>query len=57
MSESERYEALILGSGEGGKFLAWHLAGSGRRTMAEGLGALFAAIPAPTLAATRGSRE
>src|SRR3954469_10956979 len=32
MSEPERYEALILGSGEGGKFLAWHLARSGRRT-------------------------
>jgi hypothetical protein len=26
-------------------------------TMAEGLNALFAAIPAPTLPATRGSRE
>ena len=32
MSEPERYEALILGSGEGGKYLAWHLARSGRRT-------------------------
>src|SRR3954471_12953486 len=32
MSEPERYEALILGSGEGGKFLAWHQARSGRRT-------------------------
>ena len=32
MSEPERYEVLILGSGEGGKFLAWHLARSGRRT-------------------------
>ena len=32
MSEPERYEVLILGSGEGGKYLAWHLARSGRRT-------------------------
>jgi pyruvate/2-oxoglutarate dehydrogenase complex dihydrolipoamide dehydrogenase (E3) component len=32
MSQPERYEALILGSGEGGKFLAWHLAHSGQRT-------------------------
>ena len=32
MSQSDRYEALVLGSGEGGKFLAWHLARSGQRT-------------------------
>jgi pyruvate/2-oxoglutarate dehydrogenase complex dihydrolipoamide dehydrogenase (E3) component len=32
MSKPEHYEALILGSGEGGKYLAWHLARSGRRT-------------------------
>ena len=32
MSESERFEVLILGSGFGGKLLAWHLAQSGRRT-------------------------
>jgi pyruvate/2-oxoglutarate dehydrogenase complex dihydrolipoamide dehydrogenase (E3) component len=32
MSESERVEALVLGSGFGGKLLAWHLAQSGRRT-------------------------
>jgi pyruvate/2-oxoglutarate dehydrogenase complex dihydrolipoamide dehydrogenase (E3) component len=32
MAEQERYEALVLGSGAGGKLLAWHLAGSGRRT-------------------------
>jgi pyruvate/2-oxoglutarate dehydrogenase complex dihydrolipoamide dehydrogenase (E3) component len=28
----ERFEALILGSGAGGKVLSWHLARSGRRT-------------------------
>ena len=32
MSEPERFEVLILGSGFGGKLLAWHLARSGRRT-------------------------
>ena len=32
MSESERFEILVLGSGAGGKLLAWHMAQSGRRT-------------------------
>jgi pyruvate/2-oxoglutarate dehydrogenase complex dihydrolipoamide dehydrogenase (E3) component len=32
MPQPERYEVLVLGSGAGGKLLAWHLAGSGRRT-------------------------
>jgi pyruvate/2-oxoglutarate dehydrogenase complex dihydrolipoamide dehydrogenase (E3) component len=32
MSEPQRYENLVLGSGAGGKLLAWHLAGSGRHT-------------------------
>src|SRR5271169_5956606 len=32
MSRPERYETLVLGSGEGGKLLAWHLARSGHRT-------------------------
>src|SRR5258708_7978167 len=31
MAAPERFEALILGSGAGGKLLAWHLARSGRR--------------------------
>jgi pyruvate/2-oxoglutarate dehydrogenase complex dihydrolipoamide dehydrogenase (E3) component len=31
MSHPERFEVLILGSGQGGKLLAWHLARSGRR--------------------------
>ncbi len=31
MSEPERFEILILGSGQGGKLLAWHLAQTGRR--------------------------
>jgi pyruvate/2-oxoglutarate dehydrogenase complex dihydrolipoamide dehydrogenase (E3) component len=32
MTEPERMEAIVLGSGEGGKYLAWHLAKSGQRT-------------------------
>src|ERR1700726_215748 len=32
MSQPEQFEILILGSGEGGKLLAWHMARSGRRT-------------------------
>ena len=32
MPEPERYDAVIIGSGEGGKYLAWHLASSGHRT-------------------------
>ena len=32
MPQPERYEILILGSGEAGKLLAWELAGAGRRT-------------------------
>ena len=31
MSQSEQFEVLILGSGEAGKLLAWHMAGLGRR--------------------------
>ena len=31
MSQPERFETLVLGSGEGGKYLAWHMARSGRR--------------------------
>jgi len=32
MSQPERYEMLVLGSGIGGKLLAWHMAKSGHRT-------------------------
>lgn len=32
MALPEQFDALVLGSGEGGKYLAWHLAKSGRRT-------------------------
>ena len=30
---NERYENVIVGSGEGGKYLAWHLGKSGQRTV------------------------
>src|SRR6476646_7073624 len=32
MPQPERFEVLILGSGVGGKLIAWHLAQSGRQT-------------------------
>src|ERR1700726_1195846 len=32
MSQPEQFEVLILGSGQGGKLLAWHMARSGLRT-------------------------
>jgi choline dehydrogenase-like flavoprotein len=32
MFQPERYDILVLGSGAGGKLLAWHLARSGRKT-------------------------
>ena len=32
MSQPEQFEVLILGSGQGGKLLAWDMAQSGRRT-------------------------
>lgn len=32
MATTDRYENLILGSGAGGKLLAWHLGAAGRRT-------------------------
>ena len=32
MPQPERCEILVLGSGNGGMFLAWHMARSGRRT-------------------------
>jgi pyruvate/2-oxoglutarate dehydrogenase complex dihydrolipoamide dehydrogenase (E3) component len=32
MPQPERFEVLVLGSGTGGKLMAWHMAQSGRRT-------------------------
>lgn len=32
LPEQEQYDVVIIGSGEGGKYLAWHMARSARRT-------------------------
>jgi pyruvate/2-oxoglutarate dehydrogenase complex dihydrolipoamide dehydrogenase (E3) component len=32
MAQPERFETLVLGGGNGGMFLAWHMAQSGQRT-------------------------
>ncbi len=32
MSEPEQYDVVVIGSGEGGKYLAWHMAQVGHRT-------------------------
>src|SRR5580698_1297707 len=32
MSNAEQYDVVILGSGEAGKYLAWNMAASGKRT-------------------------
>jgi pyruvate/2-oxoglutarate dehydrogenase complex dihydrolipoamide dehydrogenase (E3) component len=32
MSQVEQFDALVLGSGQGGQLIAWHLAQAGRRT-------------------------
>src|SRR6267143_6334222 len=32
MPQSEQLEVLVLGSGTGGKLIAWHMAQAGRRT-------------------------
>ena len=31
MSNPESYDAVVIGSGEGGKYLAWHLAEAGQK--------------------------
>ena len=31
MPEAERYDAVVIGSGEGGKYLAWHLSQAGEK--------------------------
>jgi pyruvate/2-oxoglutarate dehydrogenase complex dihydrolipoamide dehydrogenase (E3) component len=34
MPEIEHYDAIVLGTGEAGKFMSWHLGGSGKRVAA-----------------------
>jgi pyruvate/2-oxoglutarate dehydrogenase complex dihydrolipoamide dehydrogenase (E3) component len=36
MAQAERVDVLVLGSGEAGKYLAWHMAHAGHRTAAVG---------------------
>src|ERR1700751_5251332 len=33
MPQSEQFEVLVVGSGTGGKLIAWHMAQAGRRTV------------------------
>jgi hypothetical protein len=42
MAQAEQLDVLILGSGTGGKLLAWH--DDRILTMAEGVGELFARV-------------
>jgi pyruvate/2-oxoglutarate dehydrogenase complex dihydrolipoamide dehydrogenase (E3) component len=32
MAEPQHFDVLVLGSGQGGKLLAWHMAQAGKRT-------------------------
>jgi pyruvate/2-oxoglutarate dehydrogenase complex dihydrolipoamide dehydrogenase (E3) component len=34
MPEVEKYDAIVLGTGEAGKYMAWHLGGAGKRVAA-----------------------
>jgi pyruvate/2-oxoglutarate dehydrogenase complex dihydrolipoamide dehydrogenase (E3) component len=34
MADIEQYDAVVLGTGEAGKYMAWHLGGSGKRVAA-----------------------
>jgi pyruvate/2-oxoglutarate dehydrogenase complex dihydrolipoamide dehydrogenase (E3) component len=42
---TEHYQNLVIGSGEAGKFIAWHLARSGQRTVIVERGAFGGACP------------
>ena len=45
MSSAEKYENLVIGSGGSGKFVAWTMAGAGRRTAMVERGLLGGACP------------
>src|SRR5258708_10770903 len=45
MSDIEKYENLVLGSGGAGKFIAWTMGDAGRRTALVERGALGGACP------------
>src|SRR6266446_10707489 len=46
MPKSEQFEILVLGSGTGGKLIAWYMAQSGRRTAV--VERRWVAAPVPT---------
>ncbi|RSL16250.1 pyruvate/2-oxoglutarate dehydrogenase complex dihydrolipoamide dehydrogenase (E3) component [Edaphobacter aggregans] len=45
MSTPEQYDAIVIGSGEAGKFIAWHLASQGSRVIAIEKDAMGGACP------------
>jgi pyruvate/2-oxoglutarate dehydrogenase complex dihydrolipoamide dehydrogenase (E3) component len=45
MSTPEQYDAIVIGSGEAGKYLAWHLASHGTRTIVIEKDAMGGACP------------
>ncbi len=45
MSSVEQYDAIVLGTGEAGKYMAWHLGASGQRVAAIERGLLGGACP------------
>ena len=51
MPEVERYDAVVLGSGEAGKYMAWHLGASGKRWRPSNANTLE--VPAQTSPASR----
>lgn len=53
MSEAGRYEILILGSGEAGKYLAWTMAKEGRRTAVVERGLIGGSCPNVTCLPTK----
>ena len=46
MPEIEHYDAIVLGTGEAGKYMAWHLGSSGKRVAA--IERKYSEVPAPT---------
>ncbi len=53
MPQSEQFDVLVLGSGTGGKLIAWYMAQSGRRTAVverRWVGATATTLVAPTRA-------
>lgn len=45
MSTPEQYDAIVIGTGEAGKFIAWHLGSKGQRVIAIEKDAVGGACP------------